>query len=235
MRVESAIKREIETAGKNGTNVRNGFSGRFPRWMKAVFWASLAIALTAVALRAIALLALRSAGAPPQLAALDAYFTAHAAVTWIHITCAAAFVLLLPFVFRRHRSITVERLFFFLGAVVGASAYAMSRFAVGGWTERSAVLVFNTLFLFSLARAFALSRRGNHVKKRRWMLRATAILLGVATARPVMGVFFATSPLTHLTPQQFFGIAFWIGWSINTLGIELWLRARGAAVEGDYS
>jgi uncharacterized membrane protein YsdA (DUF1294 family) len=39
-----------------------------------------------------------------------------------------------------------------------------------------------------------------------------------------MGVFFATSTLTHMTPQQFFGIAFWIGFSINTIVIEFWLR-----------
>ena len=59
----------------------------------------------------------------------------------------------------------------------------------------------------------------------RWMLRAVGILLGIATTRPVMGVFFATSRLTHLEPKQFFGIAFWIGFSINTIAIELWLRS----------
>jgi hypothetical protein len=100
---------------------------------------------------------------------------------------------------------------------------------VGGWLERSAVFVFNTLFLCSLACAFVFAQRGELAEKRRWLLRATAILLGIATTRPVMGVFFATAPLTHLAPRQFFGIAFWIGWTINTLGIELWLRAhRGA-------
>jgi hypothetical protein len=36
--------------------------------------------------------------------------------------------------------------------------------------------------------------------------------------------------MTHLTPQQFFGIAFWIGFSINTLVMELWLRTRGKTV-----
>ena len=61
------------------------------------------------------------------------------------------------------------------------------------------------------------------------MLRAIAILLGIATTRPVMGVFFATSRLTHLTPQQFFGIAFWIGFSLNTIVMELWLRTRARA------
>jgi hypothetical protein len=42
-----------------------------------------------------------------------------------------------------------------------------------------------------------------------------------------MGIFFATSRLTHLEPRQFFGIAFWIGFSINTLAVELWLHAKG--------
>jgi hypothetical protein len=30
--------------------------------------------------------------------------------------------------------------------------------------------------------------------------------------------------LIHLTPAQFFGMAFWIGFSINTVAVELWLR-----------
>jgi len=44
------------------------------------------------------------------------------------------------------------------------------------------------------------------------------------------GFFFATSRLTHLEPQQFFGIAFWAGFSINTLAIELWLRHTGRMI-----
>jgi len=40
-----------------------------------------------------------------------------------------------------------------------------------------------------------------------------------------MGLFFATARLTHLLPQQFFGIAFWIGFSINVLIFELWIRS----------
>jgi hypothetical protein len=113
-----------------------------------------------------------------------------------------------------------------LGAVVGLTAYAMSVFPVGGWVERSAVLFFNTLFLYSLIRAYAATRRDQPLLERRWMTRAIGILLGIATTRPVMGVFFATSRLTHLEPRQFFGIAFWIGFSVNTLVVELWLRSR---------
>jgi hypothetical protein len=107
--------------------------------------------------------------------------------------------------------------------VVGITAYGMSKYAVGGWLERSAVLFFNTLFLFSLLRAWGI--RGEPVLSLQWLTRAIAILLGIATTRPVMGIFFATSRATHLSPEQFFGIAFWIGFSINTLIIELWLRS----------
>ncbi len=72
--------------------------------------------------------------------------------------------------------------------------------------------------------------RGDSQQERRWMLRAIVVLLGIATTRPVMGIFFATSPLTHLTPNQFFGIAFWIGFSINTLAVEIWLRSGARAL-----
>jgi hypothetical protein len=87
------------------------------------------------------------------------------------------------------------------------------------------VLVFNTLFLYSLSRAYRYMRHSDAPSQRRWMLRAIGVLLGIATTRPVMGIFFATSRLTHLEPRQFFGWAFWIGFSVNTLVVERWLRS----------
>ena len=111
------------------------------------------------------------------------------------------------------------------GVVVGITAYAMSVDAFGGWTERTAVLFFNSLFLLSLGRASMYGQAGAVIPMRRWLTRAVGILLGIATTRPVMGVFFATSRLTHLRPNQFFGIAFWIGFSLNTIVVEMWLRA----------
>jgi hypothetical protein len=61
------------------------------------------------------------------------------------------------------------------------------------------------------------------------MIRAFAIALAIATIRPIMGIFFATSRLTHLTPHEFFGIAFWLGFSIHLVAAEAWInytRAR---------
>jgi Predicted membrane protein (DUF2306) len=195
-------------------------------WLVTGFWISIAISVAVVVRRLIAI-AHPSQTAPAQMAALDAAFASHSTLTLAHIVPAMAFVLLIPFVFlRRTGSAWAERLLFPLGAVVGVTAYAMSAYSIGGWIERSAVLLFNSLFLFSLARSYGYRQRGEHLLKRRWMTRAVAILLGIATTRPVMGIFFATSRWTHLEPGQFFGIAFWIGFSINTIAVELWLHSR---------
>lgn len=198
-----------------------------PRWLLVGFWSCIVIAAAVVIRRTVAL-AHPSQAAPPQLAALDQVFASHATLTLAHILPALAFVLMSPFfVFRRSAEMTwPDYVLFPLGGVVGITAYAMSVFSVGGWLERSAVLLFNTLFLFSLFRAYQYMRRGEPFAKRRWMIRAIAILLGIATTRPVMGIFFATSRLTHLAPNQFFGIAFWIGFSINTLLVEFWFRGK---------
>src|SRR5271165_741738 len=199
-------------------------------WLRIGFWICTAIAV-AVVIRRIFALAFPPRSAPPPLAALDAFFASHAALTLAHILPALAFVLIAPLVvFRVPAHATWPRqLIYPLGAIVGLTAYAMSIDPVGGWTERSAVLLFNSLFLFSLVRAYRSRRQKDPSLEHRWLLRSIAVLLGIATTRPVMGVFFATSPFTHLAPNQFFGIAFWIGFSINTLVFELWLRSRKSA------
>jgi hypothetical protein len=198
-----------------------------PLWLRFGFWICMGIAV-AVVIRRLWALAHPSQSGPPQMAALDAVFASHAALTVAHIVPALVLVLLLPLFYSRRfaGAMWVHRLMFVLGAVVGLTAYAMSILPVGGWPERSAVLCFDSLYLYSLARSFGYMRRGELALERRWMTRAMGILLGIATTRPVMGVFFATSRLTHLEPRQFFGMAFWIGFSINTVVVELWLRSR---------
>ena len=196
-----------------------------PLWLRVGFWACIVIAVAAVIRRVFALV-YPPHSAPPRLAALDKLFASHAMLTLAHVLPALAFVVVAPFfVFRKSNETGwAEHVLFPLGLVVGITAYAMSTYSVGGWVERSAVLLFNTLFLFSLLRAYLYMKRGELLLKRQWLIRAIAILLGIAVTRPVMGVFFATSPLTHLQPQQFFGVAFWIGFSTSTLLGEVWLR-----------
>ena len=198
---------------------------RAPLLLHIGFWICIVIAV-AVVIRRLVALAHPSASGPPQMAALDQVFAAHTALTLAHIVPALLFVLLVPFaLLPRFAALSwPERLLFPIGLIVGITAYAMSVDAVGGWIERSAVLFFNSLFLVSLLRAWIYKARGESILKRRWLTRAAVVLLGIATTRPVMGVFFATSSITHMTPRQFFGIAFWIGFSINWAVAELWLH-----------
>jgi hypothetical protein len=216
--VRNAVQGGIKTTGLTEPARRLSF-------VRTGFWILIVIAVAAVIRRVVALIHPVTSG-PPQMVALDAVFASHKALTLAHILPALAFVVLIPFLYARRFADArwVEQLLFPLGGIVGITAYAMSTDSIGGWLERSAVLLFNTLFLFSLFRAWQLRREQN--QKLKWLTRAIGILLGIATTRPVMGIFFATSPLTHLAPSQFFGIAFWIGFSINTVAVEIWLRSR---------
>jgi hypothetical protein len=172
------------------------------RWLRIGFWICIVISV-AVVLRRVVALARPSRSAPPQLAQLDAAFASHTALTLAHIVPASAFVLLIPFVYIRRFAGAAwpKHLLFPLGLVVGVTPFAMSKYSIGGWVERSAVLFFNSLFLFSLFRAWSLRR--DPVLSLRWITRAIAILRGIATTRPVMGIFFATSRVTHLSPNRY--------------------------------
>jgi hypothetical protein len=198
---------------------------RMPRStsLKVILYLSIAIALAAAAHRLLVLFNPASASLNPQL---DAAFSSRAVLTAAHIIPAVAFVLLLPFVLLWERTARwMKNALYLLGTVVGVTAYGMIVNAFGGRIEQSAVLVFDTLFLASLLAAFRYGRRGRSALESRWLWRAAWILLGIATTRPVMGIFFATSRFTHLEPRQFFGIAFWIGFSLNTIAAEIWLAA----------
>jgi hypothetical protein len=198
--------------------------GGAPRWLMFCFWVCIVIALAVAVRRFITLI--HPSGTASPMSGLDATFASRTMLTFAHIVPATAFVVLAPFVlFRASEKRWLERTLMLLGVIVGITAYAMSVDAFGGWTERTAVLFFNSLFLFSLGRAFMYRRAGADISTRRWLTRAVGVLLGIATTRPVMGLFFATSRLTHLEPGQFFGLAFWVGFSINTILVETWLRA----------
>jgi uncharacterized membrane protein len=172
-----------------------------------------------------------------QFAALDDLFARYPILTLVHIVPGLLFMILGPLQFNptiRARHLRWHRLsgrvFVVCGLVVGISALAMSfgMPAIGGVNQAAATTVFGTLFLFALCRAFWHIRRGEVALHREWMIRAFAIGLAVATIRPIIGMFFATSPFTGLTPREFFGIAFWIGFVVHLIAAETWIHATAA-------
>jgi hypothetical protein len=188
-----------------------------------------AIGLATVARRTYVLLS------PPEHprfaagAALDAGFAAQQSLTLLHILPAALLIVLMPlqFVSRiRTRHIAWHRwsgrLLIVLGFIVGTSALVMSYTTpIGGANETAATTLFAILFLLFLALGFWNIRQRNVARHREWMIRAFGVALGVATTRPIVGAFFAAR---RLSPHEFFGTAFWLGFTLTLLAAETWIH-----------
>ena len=172
-----------------------------------------------------------------QFAALDDLFARYPALTLAHILPGILFMVLGPIQLSanlrgRSRQLhrVLGRVYLACAAIVGVTALVMSLAmpAIGGALQAAATTVFSIYFLFALGRAFRHIRRRQIAAHRAWMIRAFAIGLAVATIRPIVGLFFATSALSGLGPGQFFGIAFWLGFLLHLLASELWLRRAQA-------
>lgn len=168
----------------------------------------------------------------PEAATLDAGFARNPVLTLVHIFPGLVFVLLAPIqlmrsVRSRHLNLHrwMGRAVVAAGMIIGSTALVMSsRMSIGGANETAATMLFGTLFLLCLIKGFMAIRRRDVAAHREWMIRAFAIGMAVATIRPIVGVFFATRMLTHLTPQQFFGTAFWLGFTVQLIVAEAWIN-----------
>jgi uncharacterized membrane protein len=168
-----------------------------------------------------------------QFAALDDLFARYPILTLIHIVPGILFMILGPLQFsstiraqhlRWHR--LSGRVFVICGLVIAISALVMSfgMPAIGGANQAAATTLFGTFFLFALCKAFWHIRHREVALHREWMIRAFATGLAVATIRPIIGVFFATSAISRLTPREFFGIAFWIGFVMHLIAAEAYVH-----------
>jgi uncharacterized membrane protein len=168
-----------------------------------------------------------------QFLALDDIFARYPTLTLIHILPALVFLVLGPLQFnqtfrRRHlqwhrRS---GRVLLICGMIVGVSALLMSfgMPAIGGVNQAAATTLFALFFLFALGNAFRHILQGEIALHREWMIRAFSIGLAVATIRPIVAVFFAISRFSGLTPYEFFGTAFWIGFVLHLVAAEVWIQ-----------
>lgn len=167
-------------------------------------------------------------GSSNPAAALDTGFARHMLLTLIHILPGGLFLALAPLQFSRsfrekhlqlHR--WSGRVLVVCGLVIGTSALIMSyKMNIGGPNETAASTLFAIVFLICLTKAYLFIRRKEVARHREWMIRAYGVGLGVATTRPIVGMFFA---FRRLTPHEFFGIAFWLGFTITFFAAEAWV------------
>lgn len=160
---------------------------------------------------------------------MDAGFAQHKALTPAHIVPASLFTVLMPLQFaRRIRDRHIQwhrwsgRLLILLGTVVGVSALILTyTTSIGGANETAATTLFAILFLIFLGFGFWKIRHRRVAEHREWMIRAFGVALGIATARPIVAAFFVAG---RLSPLEFFGIAFWLGFSVTLLSAEVWIQ-----------
>lgn len=201
--------------------------------MRRAVWAItlvlVAIGLLAVARRTYVLLRPPASPGFGHAAALDGGFARHRTLTLVHIVPASMFFCLAPLQFLsaiRRRHIWWHRwsgrALLILGGILGAAALVMSyTMAIGGANETAATTLFGVLFLLFLGLGFRSIRQHRIADHREWMTRAFGVALGVATTRPIVGAFFAAG---KLSPQEFFGTAFWLGFTLTLLGAEAWIH-----------
>ena len=126
-----------------------------------------------------------------------------------------------------------------LGRVLLASGLCAAVFAVviglrhpfDGVVEASAAAVFGSWFFACLTVAFVAVRRRDIATHRRWMIRAFAAGIGIASIRLWVGVLGAAQKAitgADGTPplQGSYGIAFWLGFVSTVLAGEWWLRRK---------
>jgi uncharacterized membrane protein len=163
---------------------------------------------------------------------MDDIFAHHPALTLIHIIPGLIFVITGPFQFIPNIRTRYPlwhriggRLFLISGIMIGTTGLVMSFAmpAIGGLNQAAATILFSLFFLYALIKAFQQILQRKITKHREWAIRAYSIGLAVATIRIINGVFFATSRFTGLTPHEFFGIGFWIGFVIHLVFAEFWI------------
>ncbi len=210
-------------------------------WGAVIFLALLGLAVaarrTVVLLKPEALKASRNPAAD-----LDTHFANRRAITFLHIIPGALFMVLGPLQFiasLRKRYPEVHRwsgwIFLTASAMIGITGLMMAgENTVGGWDEKSAIFLFGSFFLLALGKALWHAMHREFATHREWMIRGYGVGLAVATIRLIMAIFFATAVVRGRTPQphDFFGTAFWIGFTLQAIAAEFWIRYTRSGAMG---
>jgi uncharacterized membrane protein len=167
-------------------------------------------------------------------AELDKAFANRRTLTLAHILPGMLFMLLGPLQFVHGLRSTYPQvhrwcgwIFLTASATVGVSGLTLAfGKTIGGVDEKAAIILFGSFFLIALTKALWHALQREFAQHREWMIRGYAIGLAVAAIRPIMGMFFAAAVLRghRPDPHEFFGTAFWIGFTLQMIAAEIWIN-----------
>lgn len=217
------------------TMAYNSTIKRTPRFIWLVVILLVLIGIAMVVRRSLTMAGVIASVNPAGGALFDTGFVKYPLITFLHMLPGALFMILgsLQFVKSiREKYPRFHRrsgwVFIVCGYMIGISAFIMSFLVpIGGVNEGAATVLFSVFFLIALTMALVSIMKRRIALHREWMLRAFAIGLAVSTIRPIVGLFFAFS---GLAPQQFFGTAFWIGFTLHLVIAEGWINYTRRAI-----
>lgn len=192
------------------------------------------IALVAVAVRISIDWPNVAAGAVPPEDSYDRRYALHPVLAYVHILPGVVYLVGAPWQLSRRfraRHIALHRK---MGRVVLSAGLIAGVFAIvfgtlfpfGGLPEASATVVFGAYFLTALVIALVAIKGRDVARHRRWMIRAFAIGLAIATIRVWIGAFQVSGVLSL---EDSFGVAFWVSFVSHALAAELYLARRPGA------
>jgi uncharacterized membrane protein len=167
-----------------------------------------------------------------EIQRVDARFAAHPWVTLLHTVPGGVLLVLFPLQFsprlrgrqpRLHR--WSGRVLLAIGSIVAATGlYFGLLMPYGGWAEAAAVALFGALFLVAAGKALVAIRAGEPAIHREWMIRASAVAIGIASVRVAGAVLDVALTPEGYGLQTMFVLSLWTGWTLTVGAAELWIR-----------
>ena len=160
----------------------------------------------------------------------DVRYLQNPLATWMHVVPGLIFLIVGPLQFSRtirarwirlHR--ILGRVFIVTGVFLVVISFGIVFMfpTIGGVVTAVANFTFGLLLIFALIKAFLHVRRREINLHREWMIRAFAIGLGASTIRLFIVAFVG---IANAQIEEIFGISFWMGFTLNLLVAELWIR-----------
>lgn len=173
-----------------------------------------------------------------HIVAISERFRSHRAVSLAHVGGGVVVLVLggLQFVHRlRHRMPTLHRwsgrTLLVAAAITGVSGlYLGVAVPYAGISEALPTLVFGTLFLLFLVRAYRAARGGQYLRHREWMIRMFSLAVGVGTIR-VVGLGLVSGGMDL---RELIGWSFALGWVTSLLAAEWWIRRTRSALDAEF-
>lgn len=173
-----------------------------------------------------------------HITAISERFRTHRVVSLAHVGGGVVVLLLggLQFVHRLRRRLPrlhrwSGRTLLVATAITGISGlYLGVSVPYAGLAEALPTLLFGTLFLLFVVRAYQAARCGEYPRHREWMIRMFSLAAGVGTIRLVgFGLVSAGMGLRELI-----GWSFALGWVISLLVAEWWIHQTRATLDIEF-